>query len=141
MALKDIFKKKNIKKETKKTEKKEVKELKKKVSKADLKVSEKKTKKVSVKNAWKVLKSSHITEKAAFLTQENRYVFKVYPKANKIEIKKAVEKLYKVKVLSVNIIKVPRKRRRLGKTFGWKKGFKKAIVQIKEGQKIEELTI
>jgi large subunit ribosomal protein L23 len=141
MALGDIFKKKNVKKKTEKIEKKETKELKKKVSKADLKISEKKTKKIGGENAWKVLKSSHITEKAAFLTQENRYVFKVFSKANKIEIKKAVEKLYKVKVLSVNIIKVPRKRRRLGKTFGWKKGFKKAIVQIKEGQKIEELTI
>lgn len=141
MALGNIFKKKNAKKETEKIEKKEIKELKKKASKTDLKISEKKIKKTGKENAWKVLKSSHITEKAAFLAQENRYVFKVFSKANKIEIRKAVEKLYKVKVLSVNIIKVPRKRRRLGKTLGWKKGFKKAIVQIKEGQKIEELTI
>ena len=86
-----------------------------------------------------VLISPHITEKATDLAQKNQYVFKVFPKANKTEIKKAIEDLYKVEVLDVKIINVPKKRRRLGRISGWKKGYKKAIVKIKEGQKIEVL--
>ncbi|MBU4299279.1 50S ribosomal protein L23 [Patescibacteria group bacterium] len=86
---------------------------------------------------YKILKSPHITEKATDLTQKNQYVFKVYPEANKIELKKAIEAIYGVDAVAVKIINVPRKRRRLGKIRGWRKGYKKAIVKIKEGQKIE----
>ena len=89
--------------------------------------------------AYRILKEPHVTEKATDLTKENQYVFKVFPRANKVEIKKAVEDLYGVDVLGVKIIKVPRKRRRLGRFEGWRKGYKKAIVKIKEGQKIEVL--
>ncbi|PIS39339.1 MAG: 50S ribosomal protein L23 [Candidatus Nealsonbacteria bacterium CG08_land_8_20_14_0_20_38_20] len=84
-----------------------------------------------------ILKSPHITEKATDLTQKNQYVFKVYPEVNKIELKKAIEAIYGVDVAAVKIINLPRKRRRLGKISGWRKGYKKAIVKIKEGQKIE----
>ncbi|MCK4781986.1 50S ribosomal protein L23 [Candidatus Parcubacteria bacterium] len=87
--------------------------------------------------AYRVLKIPHITEKATDLTKNNQYVFKVLPKSNKIEIKKAIEGLYGVDVLSVRIINIPSKKRRLGKTTGWKKGYKKAIIKIKQGQKIE----
>ena len=86
-----------------------------------------------------ILKAPHITEKATNLAEKNQYVFRVWQKANKNEIKKAIENLYKVKVMDVKIINVPAKRRRLGRISGWKKGFKKAIVRIKEGQKIEVL--
>jgi len=86
-----------------------------------------------------ILKAPHITEKATNLAEKNQYVFKVWGKANKNEIKKAIESLYKVKVMDVKIINVPAKRRRLGRISGWKKGFKKAIVKTKEGQKIEVL--
>ena len=89
--------------------------------------------------AYRVLRGPHVTEKATDLTQKNQYIFKVYPRANKIEIKKAVEDVYGVNVVSVNVIRVPRKRRRLGKIEGWRKGYKKAIIKIKEGQKIEVL--
>ncbi|MFQ6049706.1 MAG: 50S ribosomal protein L23 [Candidatus Paceibacterales bacterium] len=92
-----------------------------------------------VSGAWKILKAPHITEKATDLVKKNQYVFKVYSKTNKTEIRKAIEDLYGVEVLSVKIIKVPRKRRRLGRISGWRKGYKKAIVKIKEGQKIEVL--
>lgn len=85
----------------------------------------------------KILIAPHITEKATELAKENQYVFKVYPEANKTEIKKAIENLYGVDVLDVKIIKIPKKRRRLGRISGWRKGYKKAIVKIKEGQKIE----
>ena len=87
----------------------------------------------------KILIAPYITEKTTALAQKNQYVFRVWQKANKNEIKKAIENLYKVKMMDVKIINVPAKRRRLGRISGWKKGFKKAIVRIKEGQKIEVL--
>jgi len=89
--------------------------------------------------AYRILRAPHITEKATDLVKKNQYVFKVWPRANKVEIKKAIENLYGVEVVSVKIIKVPRKRRRLGRISGWRKGYKKAIVKIKKGQKIEVL--
>jgi large subunit ribosomal protein L23 len=63
----------------------------------------------------------------------------VSPNYNKNEIKNAVEGIYNVDVLSVNVIKIPSKKRRLGKTEGFRKAYKKAIVKIKNGQKIEIL--
>jgi len=85
----------------------------------------------------KVLKTPQVTEKATLLAKGNQYIFKVYSRAGKVEIKKAIKDLYGVDVLSVKIIRVPAKRRRLGRIKGWRKGYKKAIVKIKEGQKIE----
>ncbi len=85
----------------------------------------------------KILLSPHITEKTGILAKRNQYVFKVLPQANKTEIKKAVEQLYKVKVVGLNIINIPAKKKRLGRSQGWKKGYKKAIVSLKPGQKIE----
>ncbi len=96
-------------------------------------------KKETSKIAYRVLGAPHVTEKATALTEENKYVFKVLPRTNKIEIKKAVEDLYGVDVVKVRIINVPKRRRRLGKQKGWRKGYKKAIVKIKKGQKIEIL--
>jgi len=87
--------------------------------------------------AYRILKTPHVTEKATDLVKKNQYVFKVFPEANKTEIKKAIEDLYGVDVESVKTINVPRKQRRLGRIKGWRKGYKKAIVKIKEGQKIE----
>lgn len=84
-----------------------------------------------------VLTSPHVTEKSTQLSSNNQYVFKVFSKANKIEIKKAIESLYHVKVSGVRVINVPAKQRRLGKTQGWKKGYKKAVVKLQTGQKIE----
>jgi len=91
------------------------------------------------KEAYRVLKAPHVTEKATDLTEKNQYIFRVWPKANKDEVKKAVESLYGVEVISVKIIKVPAKKRRLGRIEGFRKSYKKAIVKIKEGQKIEVL--
>jgi len=97
-------------------------------------------KKETEKNdAYKFLKAAHITEKAGDLTEKNQYIFKVYPKANKIKIKKIIEEVFNVKVISVNIINIPKKRRKLGKITGWRKGYKKAVVMIKKGQSIDLL--
>lgn len=87
--------------------------------------------------AWRVLRTAHVTEKATDLAERNQYIFNVYPKINKNEIKKAVEDIYGVNVISVNIINIPAKKRRVGKTRGWKTGYKKAIVEIEKGQEIE----
>jgi len=119
-------------------EKKEEKEVKK-VAEVKVEKKEKKTrkkKKVSFL-APRVLKEPHITEKATNLAGENKYVFKIYSQANKNQIKKAIEELYGVRVEEVRVINISRKPRRLGKTPGFKKGYKKAIVTIKKGQKIE----
>ncbi|PIR91313.1 50S ribosomal protein L23 [bacterium (Candidatus Gribaldobacteria) CG_4_9_14_3_um_filter_36_15] len=87
--------------------------------------------------AYRILKTPHITEKATDSMENNQYTFKVYKNSNKQEVKKAIESVYGVDVVSVKMINIPRKRKRLGKISGWKKGGKKAIVRIKKGQKIE----
>jgi len=96
-------------------------------------------KKEKTGEAYKILKTPQVTEKATDLVKKNQYVFKVYSRANKNEVKKAIESVYGVDVISVRVINVPAKRRRLGRQRGWRKGYKKAIVKIKEGQKIEVL--
>jgi len=92
---------------------------------------------------YKIIKEPHITEKAGILADQNKYVFKVYPRANKVEVKKAIEALYRVKVDKVHMVHSAPKKRRLGRHQGWrqglKKGFKKAIVSLKKGDKIELL--
>lgn len=90
-------------------------------------------------DSWRILKEPHITEKATDLNKENKYVFRVYSESNKKEIKKIISALYNVDVLSVRIINIPKKSRRLGKTSGWRKGYKKAVITTKKGQKIELL--
>ena len=142
MALKDIFKKKEEAKEPeKKPEVLEQKPIKKKAVKAsDSKKSEVLMPKVNRKKYiadHEILRSPHITEKATDLTESNKYIFKVGPKANKIEVKKAVESNYGVEVSAVNVVNIHRKKRRVGRNIGWAKGYKKAIVTVKKGQKIE----
>jgi large subunit ribosomal protein L23 len=88
-------------------------------------------------SAWCLLRNAHVTEKATDLSAYNQYIFNVYPRSNKTEIKKAVETTYGVEVVFVNIVNIPPKKRRLGKHQGWRPAYKKAIVGVKEGQKIE----
>jgi large subunit ribosomal protein L23 len=136
MALRDIFKKKPKKKPVKKIKPVEKpKETEKEAGAAPKRVP----RKTVAGETYRVLKIPQVTEKATGLAGQNQYVFKVWPRANKLETKKAIEDLYGVDVVSVKIIKVPRKQRRLGRISGWRKGYKKAIVKIKEGQKIEVL--
>jgi len=95
--------------------------------------------KSGIKFSYETVKQPHISEKASYLSEKDQYIFEVSPNYNKKEIKNAVEGIYRVDVLSVNIIKIPAKKRRLGRTEGFRKAYKKAIVKIKEGQKIEIL--
>jgi len=71
-----------------------------------------------------------VTEKSNMNIQEGKYTFKVNKKANKVEIAKAVEKLFEVKVLKVNTINVNGKEKRVGATSGKRPDWKKAIVTI-----------
>ncbi len=84
-----------------------------------------------------VIRSPRITEKTSALVKENKYVFLVNSRANKVEIARAVRARYGVDTRSVNIVNIPGKERRRGRQIGWKPGFKKAIVKVKEGQSIE----
>jgi len=78
-----------------------------------------------------------ITEKAAYATEKNVYTFKVNKDANKIEIKKAIEAAFNVKVVNVNTLNTKAKDKRVGKYTGKTKTYKKAIVTLKDGDKIE----
>lgn len=85
----------------------------------------------------RVLRAPFISEKAAVLADSGKYIFEVFPNANKIEIKKAVERLYGVSVTQVNVVNLPPKKRRRGRFEGLKSGVRKAIVTLKKGHTIE----
>ena len=82
----------------------------------------------------------HITEKATNISEQNKIVFKVHYKANKINLKKNIEKIFKVNVTKVNIIiKQPRIKLTRGRKVKVK-GYKKAIITLKKGQSIDLTT-
>ena len=84
-----------------------------------------------------LIKGSVITEKTHMLRESgNKVTFKVALTANKIEIRKAVEDIFKVKVLAVNTIRMQGKKKRLGRTEGVRPDWKKAIVTLAPGEKI-----
>jgi large subunit ribosomal protein L23 len=129
MAIFDFFKKKN-----KPTPKKKIREITPKIEaikKSPLKKKESAT--------ARLLKEPHISEKATFLSENGKYVFKVYKNANKSEIKKAISNLYGVVVKDVNIINIKAKARVAQGKKGEKSGYKKAIVTLEKGHKIEIL--
>ena len=78
-----------------------------------------------------------VTEKSSSLMEHNKYTFEVHRDANKIQIRKAVEEIFKVKVLSVNTLNVKGKPKRMGAHLGKTRSWKKAIVALSEGQRIE----
>jgi large subunit ribosomal protein L23 len=88
-----------------------------------------------MKNMYSVLQGPCLTEKAN-LQQEmgNKVVFKVHPDANKIEISKAVENMFKVKVRDVKTVSMPGKQKRVGKHIGRTLNWKKAYVTLAEGE-------
>ncbi|MBL7158650.1 MAG: 50S ribosomal protein L23 [Candidatus Omnitrophica bacterium] len=90
-----------------------------------------------MKNSYSVILSPLRTEKGSVMSPLGKYLFWVDTTANKLEVKKAVEEIYKVKVKSVNTLTMRGKKKRVrfieGKTSDWKK----AIVTLKEGDKID----
>lgn len=135
--LKNIFKKPKEKPEKKEKEKKKKTEPKKEEQVEKKKPAVSRSKKHAKVETFRILKEPHISEKATYLSDQDKYVFKVYPNANKTEIKKAVEALYGVKVKKVNIVKIPRKKKEFRGIEGSKPGYKKALVTLEKGEKIE----
>lgn len=88
-------------------------------------------------HVYNVLRRPLITEKGTALQAHNKYAFEVDKQANKIQIKEAVEKAFKVEVTAVNVCHMPGKMRRVGRSRGMSQAWKKAIVTLKAGQKIE----
>ena len=98
---------------------------------------------------YKIIEKPVVTEKAVSLSgnpssraklttgHSNKYVFRVWQKTNKVEVRKAIEKLYDVKVRDVRIINTLGKKRQVGRFEGWKPGFKKAVVTLEKGYAIE----
>ncbi len=78
-----------------------------------------------------------VTEKGSLLLEQNKYVFEVVKKATKPEIKAAIQSLFDVKVVKVNTLIPPRKKRRVGKFVGFKPQHKRAIVTLNAGDKID----
>jgi len=86
---------------------------------------------------YDIIVRPHVSEKAFNLSEDNQHIFVVSAKANKSEIKKAVKSLYGVSVLSVNIINVPTKPKRVKGRVGTRSGYRKAIVKLAKGSKID----
>jgi large subunit ribosomal protein L23 len=91
-----------------------------------------------MKNVLAAVQGLQITEKGTQLAGQNKYLFKVEPGANKIAIKRAVESFFKVKVIKVNTMNYGgKKRRERTLHYGRKPDWKRAVVTLKEGDKIE----
>ncbi|MFC1913567.1 50S ribosomal protein L23 [Chloroflexota bacterium] len=86
---------------------------------------------------YEVLRRPVITEKSAALQAEGKYAFEVARDANKHQVKQVVEKEFKVKVTAVNVMTVPSKERRVGRRMVLTQPWKKAIVTLQPGDKIE----
>jgi large subunit ribosomal protein L23 len=91
-----------------------------------------------MKNIYSIIKKPLLTEKGARLKEaENKVLLEVYPYANKLEIKKAVEEIFKVKVEKVSTIKAHGKMRSYGRFKGFRPDRKKAIITLKKGEKLD----
>jgi large subunit ribosomal protein L23 len=91
-----------------------------------------------VKDPFRIIRAPLLTEKCHDLKEKhNQVAFRVLADANKTEIKEAVERIFKAKVASVNVINIAGKKKRLGRNVGYRSDWKKAIVTLKPGEKIE----
>jgi len=89
-------------------------------------------------DAFRIIQKPLITEKSTALQEDGNWLaFRVHPNANKIEIKAAIEKIFGVTVLQVNTLNVQGKSKRFGRNIGVSKGWKKAMLRLKDGDKIE----
>jgi large subunit ribosomal protein L23 len=104
--------------------------------KAKKEVAKRKVEKKEGNIAHNILLEPVISEKSTEMGVNNKYVFKVTQKASKHEIKCAIEDYYGVQVVKVNTVRIRPKKRIHGRTIGYKKGFKKAIVTLRQGDNI-----
>lgn len=88
--------------------------------------------------SYRIIKRYLLTEKSTLAKEkDSKYFFEVDPRANKVEIKEAVERFFKAKVEDVHVMNVPGKKKRFGRRIGQTKPWKKAIVTLVPGAKIE----
>jgi large subunit ribosomal protein L23 len=125
-----------VKAEEKKVVAKKPEEKKATVKKAVKKTTAPKSAKAGYGTAYRILMRPVISEKATMANQENKYIFEVAIKANKIEIKKAIEEIYGVTPIAVNVMNQRGKFVRFGRKTGRTKDTKKAIVTLKKGDSI-----
>ena len=92
---------------------------------------------ISSEKVYEIIRNPLISEKSTFVSQFNYYVFKVSPKSTKPQIKQAVEKLFNVKVLSVNTLNQNGKLKKFRNILGKRPNFKKAFVKLAEGNTID----
>lgn len=90
-----------------------------------------------MKSAKDIIIKPIVSEKTYDLIEHNRYTFKVHLDAEKIEIRKAIEEMFGVKVLRVNTMNMKGKPKRLGRFEGRRSNWKKAIVTLRDGDRIE----
>ena len=88
-------------------------------------------------NVYEVLRRPLVTEKGTYLQEQNKYLFEVAIGANKPQVKQAVETAFDVTVKSVNLMTVAGKRKRYGRAIAKRPDWKKAVVTLKEGDKIQ----
>jgi large subunit ribosomal protein L23 len=86
---------------------------------------------------YEVLRRPLITEKSTVLQTQNKYAFEIADGANKPQIKQAVENAFKVKVTGVNVVTMPGKTRRVGRRLIQTRAWKKAVITLQPGDKIE----
>jgi large subunit ribosomal protein L23 len=84
-----------------------------------------------------VLLAPVVSEKSYALIEEGKYAFKIHPDAHRTQVRQAVEEIFGVHVVSVNVLKVQAKPKRRGRFLGTKPGWKKAVVQLRAGDSIE----
>ena len=94
-----------------------------------------------MKTTYDILVRPLITEKTMKLVEEGKYTFEVKQGSNKVEVKKAVEELFKVEVTAVNMMNTLRKKRRVGKYEGLRPAVQKVIVTLADGQKLDVFEI
>lgn len=92
---------------------------------------------ISKEKAYNVILKPVVTEKSTTLSENNQIVFLVYINSNKIEIKKSIELIYGVKVISVNVIRVKGKTKIFKGKVGRRSDYKKAIISLPKGQSID----
>ena len=90
-----------------------------------------------MKKDYDIIVRPLITEKSTLLVEQRKYTFEVKQGSNKVEVAKAVENLWGVKVVAVNMLNTPRKSRRVGKYEGLRPAVQKAVVTLAEGDKLD----
>lgn len=94
-----------------------------------------------MKSVYDIIRRPIITEKSSDLVEKLVYTFEVEKTANKVEIKKAIEEIFEVKVESIKTVMVHRKAKRMQRYEGFKAGYKKAIVRLEDGYTIKAFEI